>query len=444
MSENLTLKDGDIIKLFFKFAIPSIFGMLIISLETMIDGIFLGRNVGAVGLAAINLSMPLINFLFSIGLMISIGGGVIASIYSGRKKYNKAYETTTLTLVLLVVVLQTLSIFIIFNLDFFIKLLGANSEAYPYVKSYLLPMMIGAFFFTSPVFTETFARIENKPNWVFISGITCLTTNVILDYLFIVKLNWGMTGGAIATLCACGSGFFALLPQLKFKKLKPKLYLYTKDIKNIFYNGSSEMLSLVASTTSVYLFNRILMKEIGVLGISAMTIIFYIYQILNTVLYGLSQALQPLVSYNLGAKDLFKINAVLKISFISGAIIGVMFYIITHLIGNNIIEIFSKGNTELIRLAGQALFYISFTFLISFLNIITTSFLTAIEKPLESIIVSLGRSIVFIVIPLFTLPKLIGSRGIWLSIPIAESLCLIVSFILMNRAKTYLHNIIER
>ncbi|WP_291255747.1 MATE family efflux transporter [Fusobacterium sp.] len=443
MSENLTLKDGDITKLFFKFAIPSIFGMLVVSLEMMIDGIFLGRNVGALGLAAVNLSMPLINFLLSIGLMICVGGGVITSIYSGRKKYNKAKETTTLTLILLFLVLEVLSIFILFNLDFFIKILGTNEEIYPYVKAYLMPMIIGAFFYSSPIFTETFVKIYEKPNWVFISGFTCLSTNVLFDYLFIVKFNLGMTGGAVATLTACATGFFVLLPQLHFKKLRKNLNIYLQDIKNIFYNGSSEMLSLVASTTAMYLLNRTLMREIGVLGVSALTIVFYINQTLNIVLYGLSQALQPLVSYNLGAKNLIKIKAVLKISLISGGVIGIIVYIISHIVGKDIIEIFSKGNEDLINIALIALFYMSFAYLISFLNIISTSFLTAIEKPLESVIVSMGRSIVFIVIPLFTLPKIIGPIGIWLSIPIAESLCLLVSFVLMKRAKNYLHSVIK-
>lgn len=439
MSENLTLKDGNITKLFFKFAIPSIFGMLVVSLQMMIDGMFLGRNVGALGLAAVNLSMPLINFLLSIGLMICVGGGVITSIYTGRKKLSRALETTSLTLILLFSVLEIFSIFILLNLNFFITILGTNAEVYPYVKAYLTPMMIGAFLYSAPIFTETFVKIAEKPNWVFISGFSCLVTNVILDYIFIEKLQWGMTGGAVATLTACLVGFLALLPNIKMKKPKKHIQFYLTDIKNIFYNGSSEMLSLVASTTAMYLLNRTLMREIGVLGVSALTIVFYINQILNIVLYGLSQALQPLVSYNLGARRLDKIKAVLKISLISGGIIGVTVYVVSHIAGKNIISIFSKGNQELLDIAITALFFMSFAYLISFLNIISTSFLTAIEKPFESVVVSMGRSIVFIVIPLFTLPKIIGAKGIWLAIPIAELLCLIVSFILMRQAKVYLN-----
>ena len=434
MSKRNALETENITKLFFKFAIPSIFGMLIVSLEIMIDGMFLGRNVGPLGLAAVNLSMPLINFLMSVGLMICVGGGVITSIYFGKKKLNRARELTSITLMLLIGVLEFLSLIVLFNLDFFINFLGANEEVYPYVRAYMIPMMIGAFFYTSPIFTETFVKIEEKPNLVFVSGSVCLTFNALLDYLFIQKFQWGMVGGAVATLLACMFGFFALLPNLHFKLPQKSLRIYLKDIKNIFFNGSSEMLSVVSSTFAMYLFNLTLMKKIGVLGVSALTIVFYINQMLNISLYGLSQALQPLVAYNLGARHLDKIKKVLRVSLITGGTLGAIAYIGSHIWGGFIIGIFSKGNQELMSLAKTALFYISFAYLISFLNIISTSFLTSIEKPIESVVVSLGRSIVFIAIPLFILPDLIGAKGIWLSIPIAELMCLVVSYYLMKKA----------
>lgn len=434
MSKRNALETENITKLFFKFAIPSIFGMLIVSLEIMIDGMFLGRNVGPLGLAAVNLSMPLINFLMSVGLMICVGGGVITSIYFGKKKLNRARELTSITLMLLIGALKFLSLIVLINLDFFINFLGANEEVYPYVRAYMIPMMIGAFFYTSPIFTETFVKIEEKPNLVFVSGSVCLTFNALLDYLFIQKFQWGMTGGAVATLLACMLGFLALLPNLHFKLPQKSLRIYIKDIKNIFFNGSSEMLSVVSSTFAMYLFNLTLMKKIGVLGVSALTIVFYINQMLNISLYGLSQALQPLVAYNLGARHLDKIKKVLRVSLITGGALGAVAYIGSHIWGGFIIGIFSKGNQELMSLAKTALFYISFAYLISFLNIISTSFLTSIEKPIESVVVSLGRSIVFIAIPLFILPDLIGAKGIWLSIPIAELMCLVVSYFLMKKA----------
>ncbi len=432
MSEKVTLEQGSVSKLFFKFAIPSIFGMFVVSIQMMVDGMFLSYGVGPIGLAAINLSMPLINFLLSIGLMICIGGGVIVGIYNGNKKINKARELSSITLILLFIVLFTLSVTILLNADFFIRLLGANDEIFPYVKTYLTPMLLGSFFYSSPIFTETFVRIAGRPNFVFLSGLISLIVNAILDYIFIIKFNMGMLGGGTATIIACAASFFLLLPFIHFKRPSKNLKKYYKDIISIFYNGSSEMFTTVASTVSMYLFNLTLMKNIGVLGVSALTIVFYVNLILGATLYGLSQALQPIVSFNVGAKNFEKIKTVLKISLITAGAIGVTTYIGTHIGGDKIIRIFSKNNKELIEITKEALFFVSFSYLISFINIIATSFFTAIERPLESVVVSLCRSIIFIVIPLLTLPRFMGAVGIWLSIPVAETCTLIFSFLLMK------------
>lgn len=430
MSKQVTLESGNVNKLFFKFAIPSIVGMLAVSMQVMIDGIFLGRNVGPNGLAAVNLSLPLINFLMSIGLMICIGGGVVTSIAYGNQNIKKAKEYTTLTFALLLITLVSISLLILLNLNFAMKLLGANKEIVPFVKPYLKIMMIGAFFYSSPIYTETFVRIIGKPNYAFLSGMVGLFTNVVLDYLFIVKMNLGMVGASSATVIACSASFFALLPNLKFGKFNFDF----KIIKTIFYNGSSEMLTVVSSAFATYLFNLVIMKRIGILGVSALTIVFYINTIAVIALYGLSQALQPIVSYNVGARRIDKIKTVLKTSYISGGIIGFTAFSMSHLFSSHIISIFSKGNIELINLTTEALFIISFVYLISFFNIVSSSFLTAIEKPLESALVAFGRSIIFVIIPLFILPNLIGNIGIWLSTPIAEFLCLFVSVYLVKKS----------
>ncbi|MGL4509788.1 MATE family efflux transporter, partial [Cetobacterium sp.] len=110
MSQNITLENGCVKKLFFKFALPSILGMLIVSLQIMVDGLFLSKGVGAQGLAAVNLSMPLINLLLSIALMICIGGGVLVGIASGNGNETRAKGLTSLTLVLLLTTLLIISV----------------------------------------------------------------------------------------------------------------------------------------------------------------------------------------------------------------------------------------------------------------------------------------------------------------------------------------------
>ena len=430
MSQNITLENGCVKKLFFKFAIPSILGMLIVSLQIMVDGLFLSKGVGPLGLAAVNLSMPLINLLLSIALMICIGGGVLVGIASGNGEKERAKSLTSLTLILLLGVLLFISIFLLLNFDAVMKLLGTNLETYDLVKKYLAILIPGSIFFSMPIFTETFVRIIGKPNQVFVSGAICFLTNVFLDYIFVIKLGMGMEGAAVASCFANMFGALSLFYHVQFGKISGTL----KDIKDIFYNGSSEMLTVISSAVTTYIFNIIIMKNIGVLGVSALTIVFYINSIVNISLYGLSQALQPIISYNLGAKRGDKIKDVLKVALKSGAAIGIITFISMHLFGDKIIALFSNGNKELQDLTNRAIFFFTFAYLLSFINIISSSFHTSIEKPFESAFISCGRAIIFVLIPLFTLPIIIGETGIWLAIPIAELICLTVSIPLMKNS----------
>ncbi|MGL4935034.1 MAG: MATE family efflux transporter [Cetobacterium sp.] len=430
MSQNITLENGCVKKLFFKFAIPSILGMLIVSLQIMVDGLFLSKGVGPLGLAAVNLSMPLINLLLSIALMICIGGGVLVGIASGNGEKERAKSLTSLTLILLLGVLLFISIFLLLNFDAVMKLLGTNLETYDLVKKYLAILIPGSIFFSMPIFTETFVRIIGKPNQVFVSGAICFLTNVFLDYIFVIKLGMGMEGAAVASCFANMFGALSLFYHVQFGKISGAL----KDIKDIFYNGSSEMLTVISSAVTTYIFNIIIMKNIGVLGVSALTIVFYINSIVNISLYGLSQALQPIISYNLGAKRGDKIKDVLKVALKSGAAIGIITFISMHLFGDKIIALFSNGNKELQDLTNRAIFFFTFAYLLSFINIISSSFHTSIEKPFESAFISCGRAIIFVLIPLFTLPMIIGETGIWLAIPLAELICLSVSIPLMRKS----------
>ncbi|MGL5204097.1 MATE family efflux transporter [Cetobacterium sp.] len=430
MSQNITLENGCVKKLFFKFAIPSILGMLIVSLQIMVDGLFLSKGVGPLGLAAVNLSMPLINLLLSIALMICIGGGVLVGIASGNGEKERAKSLTSLTLILLLGVLLFISIFLLLNFDAVMKFLGTNLETYDLVKKYLAILIPGSIFFSMPIFTETFVRIIGKPNQVFVSGAICFLTNVFLDYIFVIKLGMGMEGAAVASCFANMFGALSLFYHVQFGKISGTL----KDIKDIFYNGSSEMLTVISSAVTTYIFNIIIMKNIGVLGVSALTIVFYINSIVNISLYGLSQALQPIISYNLGAKRGDKIKDVLKVALKSGAAIGIITFISMHLFGDKIIALFSNGNKELQDLTNRAIFFFTFAYLLSFINIISSSFHTSIEKPFESAFISCGRAIIFVLIPLFTLPMIIGETGIWLAIPLAELICLSVSIPLMRKS----------
>ena len=432
--EKVSLENGSVKKLFFSFAVPSIIGMLIVSMQMMIDGFFVANTVGAQGLAAINLSMPVISFVMSVAMMICAGGGVYCSIALGNNKKRKANEIFSFTFAVYLTILGSFSLIGFIFIDEIIKVLGATSSLAVMVKPYLLTMLLLNIFYNFPIFTETFIKIANKPHFVFISCFTCFTGNVIGDYIFIVKLGMGVFGAALATCLADGiAGLILMRQYIKSRSaislIKPKGD--RKLLGKILYNGSSEMLTVVSSAVATFIFNLILMKRIGEIGVSALTIVFYVNAVVSICLYGLSQALQPIVSYNLGAKRIDKIKEVLRTAFVTGAGIGIFFFIVMKLKSSFVVEMFSKGNKELELLTKEVLNIVVFQYLFSFVNITASSFLTAVEKPLESGVVAFARSLVFTAGFLLTLPLILGNTGLWLALPVGEFFCMTVSVPLM-------------
>ena len=414
---------SDINRRFLHFAAPSIVGMLIVSFQIMIDGLFVSSGVGVLGLAAVNISMPLVNVLMSVAVMIVSGGIVICGIAQGQGRDELVRGYTTLTLIVCVVTLTLLSVLILIFLKDICYLLGSDDEVYPYVRTYLGILSGAVVFYIIPNYTEAFTRLAGKPKKVFTSGVICCVVNVVLDYFFIMRFGWGMAGAAVATCVANSTAAVVLAPNVRFGKLAGGW----KEVGRIFYNGSSEMLNSVSAAVAMFLFNLVLMNRIGSLGVAAMTIVYYINMVVNMSIYGLSQALYPLMSYELGARNYQSIRALLVITLKSSGAIGVSVFVVTQLLKRTLVSVFASGNQELVALAITAVSIVTTHYLISFVNIIGSSFHTAVERPVESAVIALCRSLLFVSLPLFLLPHFIGDIGIWLAMPIAELLTLFIS-----------------
>lgn len=430
MQKPINLETGDLKNLFFRFAGPSILGMLIVSAQIMIDGLFLSAKVGAMGLAAVNLSMPVINTMISVALMIVSGGIVISGVALGAKDNARAAGLTTLTLALYTVTLGILSALVVLNLDSLCSILKAEGELAAYVRPYLGIMAGASVLFCIPNLTEAFARLAGRPNYVLVSGIICLSANVLLDYLLIFRLNMGMSGAAIATVAANTISGIIVSRQIKFGRIVGGL----REVWSIFFNGSSEMLTAVSAAFATYLFNVILMRELGHLGVAALTIVFYINMMVIMSMFGLASSLQPLISYNLGARNIVKIKRLLHIALVSAGAICIGVYLAVQIFKTPIVGAFAGGDFELIAIATEAASILTIHYLFLFANIVAVAFHTAIERPIESAVIAIARSIFFVAIFLYALPPILGSTGIWLSIPLAEACTLVISIVLIRRS----------
>ena len=417
-------------KLIFKYGVPSVLTMWIFSLYTIVDGFFISKYLGAQGLAAVNIVMPFINLSFAVGIMVAIGGATIIGIKLGagnEKEASKIYSLSVELFIILGLVIGSLGIFFPGAIT---SLLGANQEILYDSKTYLFFLSFFTVFYLLGYGLEIFVRVDGNPTYSMICILIGAIVNIVLDYILIAKFNMGIKGAALATGTAQMSTVFPLIYYLKFKRKKLKYSFIKIDLKKSFgilFNGSSEFLTEIATGIVIMAFNINIMKMIGSTGVSAFGIIGYISTLVTMTMIGFAQGVQPIISYNYGAKEHRRINRILKISMGSVLIMGFLFYLCVNIFSDNIISMFVKDSPMLFTITKKAMNLYSLTYLIMGINIMIGAYFTAIENAIISSILSILRGIIFINILLKLLPIIFKDDGIWLSSPANEFVTLIIS-----------------
>ena len=410
------MKNQNMFKLFFKYSIPSVCAMWIYSFYTMVDGIFIGRFVGPLGLAGVNLTMPLINFIFAVGIMIAIGSSTLMAIKFGAGDWTEGNKSFTSALSFLACFgFLTTCVVLIFS-NSIVKFLGGHGELFIYTKEYLTTIILFSIFFMSGYAMEVYIRLDGNPTFPMISVITGGLMNILMDYILIVHLSLGVRGAAIATGVSqiTTSSILLIYILTRSKNLKfVRFNNFFKRVSKIIYTGFSEFLAEVSTGISIYLFNIFILKIIGDNGVSAFGIISYITTFVTMAMIGFNQGLQPIISYNLGMKNFKNISKVFKIGIFTVLLTGFIFYSSINLFIYPIIESFIKDTTT-INLTVSALRIFSISYLISGLNIVCAGYFTAIKKVNRATTITALRGIILIFIFINILPKILGANGLWL------------------------------
>ena len=431
----LDLGKDSLTKIILKYGIPSILTMWIYSLYTIVDGIFIGKFLGANEIAAINIVIPYTNISFALGIMIAVGAGTIIAIRLGEKNSKEANRIYSLAIQFFMVLGGFLGIMGIFFSRQIVTLLGANNIIINSSEKYLFIISFFTVFYLLSYGLEIFIRIEGNPAYSMVCNFAGAIINIVLDYVFIVHFHWGISGAAIATGMAQFGTALSLAWHLAFKAKKLKFNFVKFDLKSIgaiTFNGSSEFLTEIATGIVIMAFNINIMRMIGEKGVSAFGIIGYISTLVTMTMIGFSQGLQPIISYNYGAEKYDRIKKVLKIGVTTVIVLGVLFYLTINFFSENIISMFVKNDENLFAITKEAITLYSFTYVLMGINIIISSYFTAIEDALISAVLSILRGIIFINILLYLFPVVFNSRGIWLSAPVNEIITLVFSFIIFS------------
>lgn len=426
----------DLFKQFLRYLVPSVVAMWVFSLYTIVDGIFVSKGVGELALASVNISMPFINFIFAISVLFSTGASTVISMYLGKKDFEKANEAFSFNLFTIIILAIMITVLSILNIDHLSRILGSTPDTIGYVKDYLFIISLFNIFFIVSYSLEVIVKADGFPFLATIGVIISAITNIVLDYIFVIKLGYGVKGAALATGIAQVLSTLFFLSHFLRKKSTLKFVKFNFDfftLKRIICLGFPDCTSELSVGIVTILFNQALLKLIGQDALISYSVICYVNTLVLMTMIGITQGTQPLISFYFGAKDINRVNYLLKLSLKTVFITSVVVFISSIAFASNITELFiNPKEINLFNNTVSVFKLYSISFLFVGLNLIISGFFVSIEQPIHSFIISLGRSLVLVTISLFLLTRLFGGNAIWITTVVSEFICLIIALSLLS------------
>ena len=432
------LLTGEIPRLFMKYALPGVAGLLFLGIQSVIDGIVLGRFVGANALASVNQVLPCYSLISAFAIVMGIGGQTLVSISLGRGDKQEANNALRSVFVFLLGMSVVVSLVIFLSAGKIASFLGANEVLLPDAVHYIRALVPFFPLLCAMFFGDYIIKAMGHPLYATsVMGMT-VVLNIVLDLVFVAVLGWGVMGAGLATGIAFTMGACFNVPRLfsRHEVVAVQCGRYDRRLVwNAFYNGSSEGMSELSVAITVFLFNITMMRYLGESGVAAFTAINYILFIGTTVFLGISDGIIPIIGYNYGARQQERIKSILKLAARTNSLIGIGLFLLLLLFGEQVIGLFFKDHgSEAFEIASRGVSIYCFAFLLCGLNILASSYFTAIGNAKISIIISALRGLVFVGIGILVLPAVFSIDAIWYDVPIAEICTLSVSFWLVRRS----------
>ena len=434
----LNLRSDSVIRLFFSYFLPSLVAMLALSTYSTIDGIFVGKRLGENALAAIGLAWPIFPVLIAFELLFGIGAAAMSSYFLGKGKAFRARIIFSSVFYFATISSIVGGILLFYFSDSISLCLGASETLLPLVKEYTEIIYLGAFIIVLHPILDTFAINDRQPILAMVAMIVGAIMNVILNYLFIFVFDWGIRGSALATVMGHGIGMLILLQH--FLRKKGDLYLIRAfDIYAIFMatkNGIPQSSSEISVGVMMLLFNHIIGGISGDRGLSIYSVLMYIGVIPFTILLSIAQGIQPIASYNYGAKLLDRVRNIFVFGVLFGFFVGAFLYGLFCLFSPYIIPLFLQDGIEArdstlssdIR-DFMVIYFSSYLFL--GINMVSAIFFQSIQQTVASLIITLSYTLIFAMIFVMILPKIFGFVGVMYSYPLGNLCAFFVSLLVI-------------
>ena len=423
-----------------RYIFPAMGGLFVTYLYNVVDGIFVGQGVGSAALGAVNIGVPFITFAVAVAAMFPMGGGTVVAIRMGREDKegaNHAFMTAFL-LTLLASLLLTL-IGMAFSRQI-VDLSGGRTLSHT-MRDMAADYLFYYCAFSVPMLMSTclsvFVRNDGSPTLSFVGMCVGAGANIFLDWLFIFPMKMGVIGAAIASglgqvfsVAVLLSHFVRKRGSLRFQRFPVSGALVGKICKR----GVPEAASQLTTPVTALCYNLMLAKLVGDIGVSTFSVLNFIYSLVNAILSGTAQGLQPLWGLCYGERDTDGMNLYFRWGIRINAILSVVIYGLLFLFAEPVIQIFNR-DPELVQNASAALSLFGLSFIPMALNLIYTAFLYSTKRTLQADAISLSRGVVLKAAAIFCMPVLFGIDVIWLAPFAAELLTLVLALELSRACK---------
>ncbi len=412
---------------------PMVVMMVVMSVYSIIDGVFVSNYVGSTAFAALNFVWPVIAMFAVFGIMIGTGGSALVSKTMGEGKQDEADRIFTMLVRLSLYVGIVLTLLLELSMRPLVLFLGAEGEMvqmsvmYGRIMSAALPFQILQMEF------QSFYMAAEKPQLGTFISIVSGILNVVLDFFFIVVFGWGLAGAAVATAIAIAFG--GIYPIVRFSSSDNGTRLHFvkgarmngRYIVKTCTNGLSEFVGNVSLSIVSICYNVQLMKYIGENGVSAYGIIMYIAFIFGSVFIGYNMGISQIVAYNYGADNKFEMRSLLNKSLVIISLTGLLICVVSELSSGVLARVFVGYDAELVSITRRAVRIYMLCFLICGINMFCSAWFTALNNGIVSAIAAFARTLVFELTSIFVLPLFFGIDGIWMSVNAAEIASAIVA-----------------
>ena len=421
-----------------RFSLPTIAMMLMMSLYSMVDGIFVSQFVGTNAFSSINIIIPVTFAVLGVGIMLGTGGSAVIARKLGEKKEKEARQDFSLLMLFGVVLSVVLALLGLLFRDPLIRILGANDTLMADCRVYFTILAAGFPAYMLQIMFQSYFVTAGRPHLGLWATVGAGLLNAVLDYLFNVPLGMGVAGAALATVA--GYCVPAVIGLNFFFRRKGNLY-FVRPVRNrgtllrSCANGSSEMVTNIASSVISILFNLIMIRSYGADGVAAINIVLYGQFLLTAIFLGFSGGVAPVVSYNYGAQNRVQLKRVVRICLIVILGCSVMTLGAALLFAPGLVGIFAGRDTSVYPIALHGFYLFSLSYLFCGLNIYASSLFTALSNGKVSALISFLRTFGFILPVLLALPVFAGADGVWLAVPIAEALCVALSVICLLKGR---------